>query len=255
MHRSYTLSIAAFVFCNCSVRKHPTPTASTVGFDIRLKRHLYLNNGRYGCHAPGRQHCPVVRNRDLGQRTTCARICTPSFTSADVCYSTTCPSSTGAYPQPNFVFNIGSFILDPYNIVSARVFRRPRFPCRSLEISPSWPHRRRFRQAPVVRLSTRARIRAAPPATFTSSMRMEVPLRLSRHRWNRRQRIPYRSSDRSAGNRDLRHLGFTNLGPNEFLTTTPEPGSLFLIALAGVALICIGRKPGSLSRGKERLEA
>ena len=36
-------------------------------------------------------------------------------------------------------------------------------------------------------------------------------------------------------------LGFTNLGPNEFLTT-PEPSSFALIAFAGVALIWMARK-------------
>lgn len=40
------------------------------------------------------------------------------FTSADVCYSTSCPSSTPLYPEPNFAFNIGSFVFDPYNIVA-----------------------------------------------------------------------------------------------------------------------------------------
>jgi hypothetical protein len=40
------------------------------------------------------------------------------FTSADVCYSTTCPSMTPLYPQPNFVFNIGSIVFNPINIVA-----------------------------------------------------------------------------------------------------------------------------------------
>jgi hypothetical protein len=40
------------------------------------------------------------------------------FTSADVCYSTSCPSTTPLYPQPNFVFNIGSIVFNPFNIVA-----------------------------------------------------------------------------------------------------------------------------------------
>jgi len=40
------------------------------------------------------------------------------FTSADVCYSTACPSETPLYPEPNFVFNIGSFVFNPFNIVA-----------------------------------------------------------------------------------------------------------------------------------------
>src|SRR5438270_2076857 len=39
------------------------------------------------------------------------------FTSADVCYSTSCPSMTPLYPQPNFVFNIGPIVFNPFNIV------------------------------------------------------------------------------------------------------------------------------------------
>lgn len=39
------------------------------------------------------------------------------FTSADVCYSTSCPSTTPLYPEPNFVFNIGDFVFNPFNIV------------------------------------------------------------------------------------------------------------------------------------------
>src|ERR1022692_853841 len=39
------------------------------------------------------------------------------FTSADVCYSSSCPSTTALHPQPNFVFTIGSDVFDPYNMV------------------------------------------------------------------------------------------------------------------------------------------
>ena len=37
--------------------------------------------------------------------------------SADVCYSTTCPSTTPAYPQPNFVLNVGQLVFQPNAIV------------------------------------------------------------------------------------------------------------------------------------------
>lgn len=40
------------------------------------------------------------------------------FTSADVCYSTSCPSTTPLYSQPNFVFTIGSMVFDPYKIIA-----------------------------------------------------------------------------------------------------------------------------------------
>ena len=40
------------------------------------------------------------------------------FTSADVCYSTSCPSTTQLYSQPNFVFTIGSMVFDPYKIIA-----------------------------------------------------------------------------------------------------------------------------------------
>jgi hypothetical protein len=39
------------------------------------------------------------------------------YGSADVCYSTTCPSTTLLYPQPNFVLTLGGIVFDPYNIV------------------------------------------------------------------------------------------------------------------------------------------
>lgn len=41
-----------------------------------------------------------------------------SYTSADVCYSTTCPSTSSAYPSPNLELNLGPMVFDPYNIVA-----------------------------------------------------------------------------------------------------------------------------------------
>lgn len=37
---------------------------------------------------------------------------------ADACFSTTCPSTTAAYPQPNYVLNVGELLFTPNSIVA-----------------------------------------------------------------------------------------------------------------------------------------
>ena len=116
MHRLYAIN-SCVCLCNCSVRKHPPPLTPQL-WDL-----TYGSNDTFTSTTGGTVSCPwqstlscCKEPRSRPADNVCSNLA--PFTSADVCYSTTCPSSTGAYPQPIFVFNIGSFILDPYNIVS-----------------------------------------------------------------------------------------------------------------------------------------
>jgi hypothetical protein len=164
------------------------------------------------------------------------------FTSADVCYSTTCPSSTGQYPQPNFVFNIGSFVFDPYSIVSGTSIS-------SAAVSLSF-----FGDLTFLGSSQTFPSGTGSPTLFTGEDPGGTTSYVYFVNADGTTTSVLHVTDGTVGSVFLTGvlidppatvtfdiLGFTNLGPNEFVTT-PEPGSFVLVALAGVVLICIGRK-------------
>jgi hypothetical protein len=164
------------------------------------------------------------------------------FTSADVCYSTTCPSSTGAYPQPNFVFNIGSFIFDPYNIVSGTSIS-------SAAVALSF-----FGDLTYLASSQAFPSGTGSPTLYTGEDPSGTTSYVYFVNADGTTTPVLHVTDGTVGNVFLTGvlidppatvtfdiLGFSNLGPNEFLTT-PEPSSFALIAFAGVALIWMARK-------------
>jgi len=160
------------------------------------------------------------------------------FTSADVCYSTSCPSSTALYPQPNFVFNIGSFVFDPNNIVaetgissattSFSFFGDLTF----LGSSASFPSALGepslftgedpggstsyvyFVNQDGTRTNTLHVADGAPGSAFLDGVLLDPP-----------------------GSLTLDILGFTDPGPNSFLTPAPEPDTRVLLIALGLFVV------------------
>jgi hypothetical protein len=242
MHRSYTLSMAAFVSAT-TLFGSSLPPLTPQPWDL-----TYGSNDTFTSTTGGTGATLLAGNTVLlygtptsasGQRV----LEFAPFTSADVCYSATCPSSTTAYPQPNFVFNIGSFIFDPYTIVSGTSIS-------SAAISLSF-----FGDLTFLGSSQAFPSGNGSPTLYTGEDPSGTTSYVFFVNADGTSTPVLHVTDGTVGNVFLTGvlidppasvtfdiLGFTNLGPNEFLTPTPDPGSFALIALAGVALICVGRK-------------
>jgi hypothetical protein len=174
------------------------------------------------------------------------------FTSADVCYSTSCPSSTPLYPQPNFTFTIGSIVFDPYNIVPGTgissastdfsffgdlTYLAMSVPFPSADGKPtlytgedsggttSYVY---FVNADGTRTNTLHVTDGLPGGAFLEGVLLDPPTVLT-----------------------LDILGFTNAGPNSFLTpapAVPEPASMGLTAMALIVALAAAHKRRAKSR-------
>lgn len=241
MYRFYTLSVAAFVSATVLFGGSLPPLTSQP-WDL-----TYGSNDTFTSTTGGTGATLLAGNAVLlyGTATSASgqRVLEfDPFTSADVCYSTTCPSSTADYPQPNFVFNIGPFVFDPYNIVSGTSIS-------SAAVSLSF-----FGDLTFLGSSQAFPSGAGTPTLFTGEDPGGTTSYVYFVNADGTTSSILHVIDGTVGNVFLTGvlidppstvtfdiLGFSNLGPNDFLTT-PEPGSFALVGFAGVALVWIGRK-------------
>jgi hypothetical protein len=168
-----------------------------------------------------------------------------SFTSADVCYSTSCPSTTAAYPSPNFVFTVGTIVFDPFNIVAGTGIS-------SATTDFSFFGGLSFGGSTATFPSADGK-----PTVFTG----EDPGGLSSYLYfvdaDNTVSNELHVTDGHAGSVFLKAvlldppnsltldiLGFTGGGDNVFLTAppVPEPATLPMFAMAGAALVLWGRR-------------
>jgi hypothetical protein len=166
------------------------------------------------------------------------------FISADVCYSTSCPSMTPLYPQPNFLFNIGPFVFNPFNIAAGTgissattdfsffgdlTFLGLSAPFPSADGKPtlytgedpggttSYVY---FVNADGTRSNTLHVIDGQPGSAFLLGVLLDPPSGVT-----------------------LDILGFTDPGPNSTITPapTPEPSTLALLTGSGFVLAALKR--------------
>ena len=158
------------------------------------------------------------------------------FTSADVCYSTSCPSTTAVYPQPNFVFNIGSFVFDPYSIIAGT------------GISSATTSLTFFGDLTFMASSAPFPSASGQPTLFTGEDPGGTTSYVYFINADGTRTNTLHVTDGTAGSAFLEGvlldppttltfdiLGFTNAGPNSFLTPAPAPEPNF-----GVLLVAIG---------------
>lgn len=161
------------------------------------------------------------------------------FTSADVCYSTTCPSTTTLYPQPNFVFNIGGIVFDPFNIVA------------DTGISSATTNFSFFGDLTFLGSSAAFPSALGTPALYTGEDAGGTSSYLYFVNADGTVTNTLHVTDGAAGSAFLEGvlldppasltfdiLGFEDAGPNSSITaTTPEPGSLGMVFAAGLFLV------------------
>lgn len=175
------------------------------------------------------------------------------FTSADVCYSTSCPASTTFYSQPNFVFTIGSIVFDPYEIIAGTGISLA-----TTDFSFS---------GELTYLGSNASFPSADgtPTLYTGDDSGGTTSYVYFVNADGTRTNTLHVTDRMAGGAFLEGvlldppgtltldiLGFTNAGPNSYLTpapaNTPEPGSLSLVGGGCLLLAGVARKSLKLRR-------
>jgi hypothetical protein len=166
------------------------------------------------------------------------------FTSADVCYSTTCPSTTPLYAQPNFVFNIGGIVFDPFNIMAGT------------GISSATTNFSFFGDLTFLGSSAPFPSALGTPTLYTGEDPGGTTSYVFFVNADGTVSNTLHVTDGTAGSAFLEGvlldppaslifdiLGFTGAGPNSSITaTTPEPGSLGLAGAAGLFLVWLARK-------------
>ena len=166
------------------------------------------------------------------------------FTSADVCYSTICPSTTPLYAQPNFVFNIGGIVFDPFNIIAGT------------GISSATTNFSFFGDLTFLGSSAPFPSALGTPTLHTGEDPGGTTSYVYFVNADGTVSNTLHVTDGTAGSAFLEGvlldppasltfdiLGFTDAGPNSSITaTTPEPASLSMVAAVGLFLVWLARK-------------